>query len=295
MWKEDWGENKTAETLQKVDAVAKDFSRFCFKSFEWVEQADTPLQDITKKMVYLWTRSLSNQYKKATIQAKVSRLKMVWKFAETMEEVSGTNPFVGHKYSQDDKSQSEKREAFTAEETRIILTHDWEKPVYGLLVNLGMYSGCRISELCNLKKKHIVQDSGIVALNIEQGKTKAATRTVPLPDELGEKILQHAAQKKDEDYLIGLTNKTASRTFSSFKTKYVTSNKLKGFHSFRHMYITAMERAGVEENIAAQIVGHERGKTMSYGYYSKGHELTRLKDAVLKAEPYLAFFQTFKA
>ena len=46
------------------------------------------------------------------------------------------------------------------------------------------------------------------------------------------------------------------------------------------MYITAMERAGIEENVIAQIVGHERGKTMSYGYYSKGHELKKRKEAV---------------
>ena len=64
----------------------------------------------------------------------------------------------------------------------------------------------------------------------------------------------------------------------------MTDNKLKGFHSFRHMYITAMERAGIEENVTAQIVGHERGKTMSYGYYSKGHELKKLKEAVDKAD-----------
>ena len=49
-----------------------------------------------------------------------------------------------------------------------------------------------------------------------------------------------------------------------------------------------MERAGIEENITAQIVGHERGKTMSYGYYSKGHELTQLKRAVNKAVAYIS-------
>ena len=115
---------------------------------------------------------------------------------------------------------------------------------------------------------------------------------------------------EEDDLVIGIGSKTASRTFSSFKTKHVTKNKLKGFHSFRHMYITAMERAGIEENvtaqivghergktmyitameragieenITAQIVGHERGKTMSYGYYSKGHDLIQLKQAIDKA------------
>nr|WP_245680361.1 integrase [Alteromonas confluentis] len=100
-------------------------------------------------------------------------------------------------------------------------------------------------------------------------------------------MLEHIEGKQDEEYVIGISSKTASRTFSNFKTRHVTNNKLKSFHSFRHMYITAMERAGVEENVTAQIVGHERGKTMSYGYYSKGHELKRLKEAVNKAEFFL--------
>ncbi|WP_252728979.1 hypothetical protein [Aliiglaciecola lipolytica] len=87
--------------------------------------------------------------------------------------------------------------------------------------------------------------------------------------------------------VIGITGKAASRTFSNFKTRHVSTNKSKGFHSFRGMYITAMQRVGVDENITAQIVGHERGKTMSYAYYSLGHELRQLKEAVDKAEQYL--------
>jgi integrase len=287
MWKEDWGKGKTEDTLQKVDKAVAEFGKFCFKHFDWIDQADVALEDISKKMVYQYIKYLEKSYKKATVQAKISRLKVVWEFAETMEEVQGTNPFTGHKYSSAEEHQTEKREPFTNDEMAVIRSHKWEKPVYKLLVDLGIYSGCRISELCNLKKKHVVVDEGIIAINIEKGKTKAATRTVPLPDFIGEQLLEHIKNKQDDDLVIGIGSKTASRTFSNFKTKHVTSNNLKGFHSFRHMYITAMERAGIEENVTAQIVGHERGKTMSYGYYSKGHELKALSHAVNKALMYL--------
>ena len=111
---------------------------------------------------------------------------------------------------------------------------------------------------------------------------KSGRFNLPLPDAIGERLLAHIENKEDDDFVIGIGSKTASRTFLNFKVKHVTDNKLKGFHSFKHMYITAMERAGIEENITAQIVGHEQGKTMSYGYYSKGHELRRLKEAVDK-------------
>jgi integrase len=282
MWKQDWGKGKTEETLQKVETSVNDFNKYCFRHFDWVELADIAVEDISKKMVYQYIKHLEMRYKKTTVQAKISRLKVVWDFAETMEEVSGANPFTGHKYSSAEEHQTEKREPFTKEEVAKIRSHTWEKPVYNLLVDLGIYSGCRISELCNLKKKNVVVDEGIIAINIEKGKTKAATRTVPLPDAIGEGLLAHIENKEDDDFVIGISSKAASRTFSNFKVKHVTNDKLKGFHSFRHMYITAMERAGIEENVTAQIVGHERGKTMSYGYYSKGHELRRLKEAVDK-------------
>jgi len=243
-------------------------------------KGDIAVEDISKKMVYQYIKHLEKTYKKATVQAKISRLKVVWDFSETMEEVSGVNPFTDHKYSSAEEHQTEKREPFTKEEVAKIRSHSWEKPVYSFLVDLGIYSGCRISELCNLKKKHVVVDDGIIAINIEKCKTKAATRIVPLPEAIGKRLLAHIENKEDDDFIIGIGSKTARRTFSNFKVKHVTDNKFKGFHSLRHIYITVMERAGIEENVTAQIVGHERGKTMSYGYYSKGHELKKLKETV---------------
>ncbi|MCG7644550.1 tyrosine-type recombinase/integrase [Alteromonas macleodii] len=129
---------------------------------------------------------------------------------------------------------------------------------------------------CNLKKKHFVGDDGIIAINIEIGKTKAATRTVPLPDVIGERLLAQISNKEGDDFVIGIGNKAVTE-----RSRTSRHNMLLPIDSsFRHMYITAMERAGIEENVIAQIVGHERGKTMSYGYYSKGHELKKRKEAV---------------
>lgn len=283
MWLEDIGHTKTEEHRSKIEKAIKDFGKYCFKHFDWIDSPVIAMDDIDRKMVYSFIKHLGKSYKKTTVQGTISRINTVWLYLKRIDEVGGENPFKDHIYSNAEEAQSEKRESFTKEEVAKIRSHSWEKPVYSLLVDLGIYSGCRISELCNLKKKHVVVDDGIIAINIEKGKTKAATRTVPLPDTIGERLLAHIENKEDDDFVIGIGSKTASRTFSNFKVKHVTDNKLKGFHSFRHMYITAMERAGIEENITAQIVGHERGKTMSYGYYSKGHELRKLKEAVDKA------------
>jgi hypothetical protein len=45
------------------------------------------------------------------------------------------------------------------------------------------------------------------------------------------------------------------------------------------MFSTAMQRSEVIELKAAAILGHARGNTMTYGYYSDGYTLPQLKDA----------------
>jgi len=45
------------------------------------------------------------------------------------------------------------------------------------------------------------------------------------------------------------------------------------------MFSTAMQRAEVAELKAAAILGHKRGSTMTYGYYSDGYTLPQLKEA----------------
>lgn len=57
---------------------------------------------------------------------------------------------------------------------------------------------------CNLKKKHFVVDDWIITINTEKGETKAAARTLPLPDAVGERLLSHISNKGDDDFVIGI-------------------------------------------------------------------------------------------
>jgi hypothetical protein len=50
-------------------------------------------------------------------------------------------------------------------------------------------------------------------------------------------------------------------------------------HSLRGNVATALENAGVPEGDAATLLGHEKA-TLSYGLYSSGLSLARLKEVV---------------
>jgi|TARA_B100000700_G_scaffold329039_2_gene448993 integrase len=109
---------------------------------------------------------------------------------------------------------------FTVEEMAWIRTNiAVDDPKMRLLLELGVFTGCRISELCNLTPERIIQRESI------------------------------------------------------------STDSAKCFHSFRVMFATPMQQAEVDELKAAAILGHKRGNTMTYGYYSKGYELRQLKDA----------------
>lgn len=153
------------------------------------------------------------------------------------------------------------------------------EPLKRLLVELGVFTGCRISELCSLRCKNIIVEGGITAIFIDVGKTKAATRVVPLTTELGEKARKIKDVSEYEDLVLGDDTKKMGRWFSRIKTDNVSTDSAKCFHSFRVMFSTAMQQSGVDELKAAAILGHKRGNTMTYGDYSRGYELQQLKDA----------------
>jgi integrase len=55
------------------------------------------------------------------------------------------------------------------------------------------------------------------------------------------------------------------------------------FHSLRKTVVTLMEDAGVSENLAADIVGHEKPR-ITYGLYSGGASLATKAQALAKVK-----------
>ena len=51
------------------------------------------------------------------------------------------------------------------------------------------------------------------------------------------------------------------------------------FHSIRKTFSTLLDQAGVQESIAADIVGHEK-ETMTYGLYSGGSSMAQMIEAI---------------
>lgn len=157
-------------------------------------------------------------------------------------------------------------------------------------ITLGAYTGARIEELCSLK----TEDVGEESFHIRDAKTQAGLREVPVHSAI-RPLVQMLKESSTDGFLIsGLTfNKYGDRSnglgkrFGRLKTALgYGPNHV--FHSLRKTLVTLLEDAGVSENLAADIVGHEKPR-ITYGLYSGGASLkTKAEALALVSYPGLA-------
>ncbi|WP_170162367.1 tyrosine-type recombinase/integrase [Caldimonas tepidiphila] len=149
------------------------------------------------------------------------------------------------------------------------------------LIMLGAYTGARIEELCSLELANV----GPQSFRIKDAKTSAGWREVPIHSKLRPLMKRLREESRDGYLLTGLTfNKYGDRSNAISKR----FGRLKSglgfgenhvFHSLRKTLITLLEDAGVSENLAADIVGHEKPR-ITYGLYSGGASLATKAEAI---------------
>jgi integrase len=155
----------------------------------------------------------------------------------------------------------------------------------GDLIMIGAYTGARIEEICSLKCDHINLNEE--SISIVDSKTEAGQRILPIHSKIKNKIIELVNQSLDGYLLSGLTlNKYNDRSnaigkrFGRLKKKSGYSERYV-FHSIRKTFTTMLENADVSENLAADIVGHEKPR-ITYGLYSGGATLALKKEAIEK-------------
>ncbi len=207
------------------------------------------------------------------------------------------------------RNPRDERAAFSKEELfRMIelLRLEKKRPERFWITLLGLYTGARLNELCQLDTADVCKtEDGIWFISINTTgdlkkcvKTKYAVRDVPINDKLiGLGFLDYVNQRKNSDSakLWDLSydekegyKRPISRWFNvRFKGKFIESNSIvkKDFHSFRHTMINYLMSKNVEESVISQIVGHSP-KSITFGRYGKGFPIQVLKKAILKLDFY---------
>ncbi|MEP1327093.1 site-specific integrase [Pseudophaeobacter sp.] len=162
---------------------------------------------------------------------------------------------------------------------------------------LGLFTGARLNEICQLEIADIGNEDGIWFLDItdvgdtnKRLKAKASKRRVPLHKTLIEAGFLNFVETRRSgtrlfpDYSYsenGGYGRSLGRWFNeSFLPKLGLKEKSLVFHCLRHTMVTRLAQASVPEPIIQSIVGHARDGVTQDVYFKEGYTLAQLKEAI---------------
>jgi len=152
---------------------------------------------------------------------------------------------------------------------------------YYWLPLLGLYTGARIEELCQLNLKDIAEVDEVLCCNItDEGegqrlKSKASKRRIPIHPHLVELgFIQYVdARKATGDTMLFPAMKKQSGRFSHGPSKWFSGVKTKlgfeqdkAFHSFRHTFIDKLRAIQAPDYIIKGLAGHS-DESMTHSVY----------------------------
>ena len=161
--------------------------------------------------------------------------------------------------------------------------------LFGIL--LCLYSGLRIGELIALQWSDIDFTKGILTVSkschdgkdgliIDEPKTAASRRTIPLPKQLMP-LVKMLKKRSDSDFVVSSHGKPVSvrsyqRSFELLLKKLDIPHR--GFHSLRHTFATRALECGMDVKTLSEILGH-KNPTVTLNRYA--HSLMEHKQDMM--------------
>jgi len=275
----------TKETLQKLPSNAKKKRQYRDKSIQELARLSIPSCDLMSVK---------------TINIKLSTYAEVFNWAVT-HGLADTNPFKGVQIK-DKRNVQGLRLPFSVADLNKLFSADpiakAKKPHHYWLPVMGLYTGARINELCQIYLDDIKQIDGIWCLQVTDSrpdqslKTNSSKRLIPLHQDLIELGILDFTQRQRQ---LGQTrlfselafngqkySHEASKWFGRIKSKVLTEDESKKtFHSFRHSFTDNLVNTnnwGADPAIKT-LLGH-RNSDITTGLYGTGSTIGKLKNVI---------------
>lgn len=162
---------------------------------------------------------------------------------------------------------------------------------------IGLYTGMRLNEICQLLVSDIRKSDGISYFKVEANdeesntlKTVQSERIVPIhPELLKIGFLEYVSSVKNRNQkrlfpdIVPSSSGSYSSTFTKWFSNFLNSVdvKRKGtcFHSFRHSFRDAMREAEINRELAAQLGGWKNSDAVM-DHYGEGFKIESLNKAI---------------
>lgn len=235
-----------------------------------------------------------------TARDRLNWIKSLLKYASQDLELIPRSPWVGLEIK---SRTTAPRHPWTAEHLGILLGHEiWQKGTLpkdskagGLAAYwvplLGLYTGARCSELCQLMVQDIDTKATIPTIRItDEGegqnlKSEAGHRTIPIHSELIRLGFLDYVKSVEGTKLWPNLPQREGKPGGYFSQWFGTLRKLLGipasivFHSFRHTVRSNLSTARVPETIIDRLLGHESRGSVGASVYTHV-AINTLKDAI---------------
>ena len=155
---------------------------------------------------------------------------------------------------------------------------------------LGLYTGARLNELCQLHTTDVreIADVWVIDINDDDEqksiKTKDSRRVVPIhPELIRLNFLKYVHQQKPGRVFPNLEFKYGK--FSSDYTKRFGTVRRRAkiqdndFYSFRHLFSAELEKLEIPEHLVASLLGHQHPQ-ITFGRYGEPKHVQRLETIV---------------
>jgi len=239
-----------------------------------------------------------------TINNRLAYLTALFNWAIRQEYYHGSNPFSNLSI-RGQKVTANRRHPFKTEELQALFRNGLGKEIIGnslyCVPFIGLYSGMRLNEICQLYVNDVRQENGIWLFDVNDDgddkslKTITSRRIIPIHDELirlsfldyVDRMRAQKHQRVFPDIPMGKATQNYSSIFTKRFWRLLKQLNIKRdglcFHSLRHNFIDGLRNAGVERSIVMALTGHQSGKDVhdAYGY---GYNLDVLKENINKLE-----------
>ena len=202
------------------------------------------------------------------------------------------------------KRVDEERSIYSINDLKAIVNHLPRKaalPERYWIPLIGMYSGMRLNEICQLYIDDVHQVEGIWCFSVNGAKDKrlkniSSERMLPVHPKLVDLgFLEHVEKIRNTAATRLWTNLTwmdvhgysngFGNWYQRFNRKYVTDDPKKVFHSFRHLVTDTLKQAGIQDSLIAELVGHSHGNhAMTMSRYGKRYQPRVLLEAMMHLE-----------
>lgn len=163
------------------------------------------------------------------------------------------------------------------------------------LPRLAMYTGCRMSELCQLYIEDIAQVKGITCIHVQARhddqsiKSSSSERVIPLHSKLIElEFIEYVLARGTGRLFPDLVkhpkhgySATPSKWFARLRTQLGMTDRTPriDFHSFRHTVADQLKQMGYSENLIGGLLGHTTGG-ITHNRYGKEYHPKSLLEVV---------------